>query len=91
MLAIEQAEKNSIALQKHHPELRDVWDDVERTVSVIVPEKAPQPPGLKVTLLPFQQESLSWMKKQETTVWNGGMLAVRAELLSIMCTSVAHC
>jgi hypothetical protein len=29
-----------------------------------------------VTLLPFQQESLYWMRKQEDGVWNGGMLAV---------------
>ena len=48
-------------LQKHHPELQNVWDDVERKVSVTLPEKAPQPAGLKVTLLPFQQESLHWM------------------------------
>jgi DNA repair protein RAD16 len=62
---------------EHHPELEDVWGDIERKVSVTVPEKAAQPAGLKVTLLPFQQESLFWMRKQEQTIWKGGMLAVR--------------
>ncbi|KAI0092493.1 SNF2 family N-terminal domain-containing protein [Irpex rosettiformis] len=70
-----QAEKNAIALEKHHPELQNVWGDLERKVAITVPEKAAQPAGLKVTLLPFQQESLFWMKKQEQTVWSGGMLA----------------
>ena len=62
-------------LQKHHPELRDVWGDMEREIPVVVPVKASQPPGLKVTLLPFQQESLHWFKMQEKSIWAGGMLA----------------
>lgn len=70
-----QAERNKIDLEQHHPELKDVWGDVERHVPVNVPVKAEQPPGLKVTLLPFQQESLHWFKQQEQTVWHGGMLA----------------
>lgn len=32
-------------------------------------------PALKLTLLPFQKESLFWMRKQEEGVWKGGMLA----------------
>lgn len=32
-------------------------------------------PSLKLNLLPFQKESLYWMKKQEEGVWKGGMLA----------------
>lgn len=63
-------------MQKHHPELTDVWGDLEEQVPVITPEKAEQPVGLKVTLLPFQQESLWWMRNQENTTWHGGMLAV---------------
>ncbi|KAG9317078.1 P-loop containing nucleoside triphosphate hydrolase protein [Chiua virens] len=59
------SEKTSLALQRHHPELKDVWGDLEEQVPVIVPEKADQPAGLKVSLLPFQQESLWWMRKQE--------------------------
>lgn len=42
----------------------------------IVPAtKAEQPPGLSLKLLPFQQEGLYWMKKQEKGHWKGGMLA----------------
>ncbi|PSS31981.1 hypothetical protein PHLCEN_2v2223 [Hermanssonia centrifuga] len=70
-----QAEKNALALRKHHPELRDVWGDVERAIPIVVPVRAEQPARLKATLLPFQQESLSWMKQQEKGIWKGGMLA----------------
>ena len=71
-------------LEKHHPELKDVWGDVERDIPVNVPVKAAQPPNLKVTLLPFQQESLHWFKNQEQTVWRGGMLAVCTCLLFVI-------
>ena len=77
MLTDLQLEKNAIALKRHHPELEDVWGDLEKGVAVVVPQKADPPAGLKVTLLPFQQESLFWMRKQEKGVWKGGMLAVR--------------
>ncbi|KAG1888839.1 SNF2 family N-terminal domain-containing protein [Suillus subluteus] len=69
------AEKSSLALRRHHPELKDVWGDVESSIPIVVPERAEQPAGLKVTLLPFQRESLFWMHKQEQGIWNGGMLA----------------
>ncbi|KAH7344048.1 SNF2 family N-terminal domain-containing protein [Rhizoctonia solani] len=69
------AERTTVMLAIQHPELEDVWGDLERTVKPVAPEKAPQPEGLKVTLLPFQQESLYWMRKQETGPWSGGMLA----------------
>ncbi|KAK7061245.1 ATP-dependent helicase rhp16 [Favolaschia claudopus] len=69
------AEKSTIALHKHHPELRDVWGDLAASIPVVVPTKADQPANLKLTLLPFQRESLFWMKKQEAGIWNGGMLA----------------
>jgi DNA repair protein RAD16 len=71
-----QAEKNTIALLAEHPELKGVWGDLEANVEPVKPQKAEQPQGLKATLLPFQQESLFWMRKQEQTVWKGGMLAV---------------
>jgi DNA repair protein RAD16 len=69
------AEKSSLALKRHHPELKDVWGDVESGIPIVIPEKAEQPAGLKVTLLPFQRESLFWMRKQEQGIWHGGMLA----------------
>uniref|UniRef100_A0A0W0GE17 Uncharacterized protein n=1 Tax=Moniliophthora roreri TaxID=221103 RepID=A0A0W0GE17_MONRR len=69
------AEKSTIALHKNHSELRDVWGDLEANIKVISPVKAEQPAGIKLNLLPFQLESLYWMRKQEEGVWHGGMLA----------------
>ncbi|THH13328.1 hypothetical protein EW146_g6873 [Bondarzewia mesenterica] len=69
------AEKSTIALHHHHSELRNAWGDLEATMQLIEPKKAEQPAGLKVTLLPFQQESLYWMRKQEFGPYSGGMLA----------------
>ncbi|KIM60819.1 hypothetical protein SCLCIDRAFT_123408 [Scleroderma citrinum Foug A] len=69
------AEKTTIRLYRNHPELRTVWKDVEARKKVVTPEKAEQPAGLKVTLLPFQRESLFWMRKQEGGIWKGGLLA----------------
>ena len=62
-------------LNFQHPELRDAWGDLEANVAIVRPEKAEQPKGLKVKLLPFQQESLFWMRKQENGVYKGGLLA----------------
>ncbi|KAI0352754.1 hypothetical protein OH77DRAFT_756955 [Trametes cingulata] len=69
------AEKATIALRKYHPELKDVWGDLERGIEIVVPKKAEQSSNLKVQLLPFQLESLYWMREQEKGVWSGGMLA----------------
>lgn len=68
-------QKNQEALEKHHAELRDVWGDLKANVSVLEPEKAVQPEGLSLRLLPFQLEGLDWMVKQEKGPWKGGMLA----------------
>lgn len=70
-----QYDKNLIALVKHHPQLKTVWEDLQRTVEVIKPEEAEQPPGLNIKLLPFQREGLYWMTRQEQGTWKGGMLA----------------
>ncbi|KAG6330476.1 hypothetical protein ID866_8612, partial [Astraeus odoratus] len=69
------AEKATIRLLRYHPELRDVWGDLTTKVAVITPKEAEQPHGLKVRLLPFQRESLTWMRKQENGIWKGGILA----------------
>jgi DNA repair protein RAD16 len=63
-------------LLRNHPELNDVWGDLEKDIPIPQPEQAPQPANLKLRLLPFQQESLFWMRKQEKGIWSGGMLAV---------------
>lgn len=68
-------QKNQIKLEKHHPELIDVWGDLSRKVKVSEPSRAEQPSGLNLTMLPFQLEGLAWMKKQEAGPWSGGVLA----------------
>jgi DNA repair protein RAD16 len=60
----------------HHPELRDAWGDLEAAIRIVNPQKAEQPSGLRITLLPFQQESLYWMRMQESGKYAGGLLAV---------------
>ncbi|SPO26452.1 probable RAD16 - nucleotide excision repair protein [Ustilago trichophora] len=70
-----QYDKNFTALIKHHPKLKNVWEDLQNTVAVIKPEEAEQPPGLNIRLLPFQREGLYWMTRQEQGTWKGGMLA----------------
>ena len=72
-----QAERTALALNRHHPELKDIWGDVEANIPIIQPTMADQPANLKLTLLPFQRESLFWMRKQEQGECHGGMLAVR--------------
>ncbi|KAF5346937.1 hypothetical protein D9758_010160 [Tetrapyrgos nigripes] len=69
------AERTTLQLHKHHPELSNVWGDLEANIKIIAPVKAEQPKNIKLTLLPFQLEGLYWMKKQEQGVWRGGMLA----------------
>jgi len=39
------------------------------------PQKAIQPDGLTIKLLPFQLEGVDWLIKQEKSGWKGGMLA----------------
>ncbi|GAA98283.1 hypothetical protein E5Q_04966 [Mixia osmundae IAM 14324] len=68
-------EKTHLKLMEHHPELRDVWGDVEAQVKVVEPIKAKQPVGLSLKMLPFQLEGLYWMKQQEKGLWSGGVLA----------------
>ncbi|EPS43083.1 hypothetical protein H072_2881 [Dactylellina haptotyla CBS 200.50] len=68
------AERERSDLYKAHPYLENVWDDLKNTETIPV-EKAPQPDGLTLTMLPFQLEGLNWLKKQEVTRFNGGILA----------------
>lgn len=69
------AEKSTLALHRHHAELKDVWGDLEDNIPIVLPQEAEQPTNLKLTLLPFQKESLFWMRNQEKGIWHGGMLA----------------
>lgn len=74
------AERTTIALRRCHPELTTVWEDLESYVKPVRTQKAEQPEELKVDLLPFQLESLHWMREQEKGEWTGGMLAVSTEI-----------
>ena len=69
-----QYQKNKDTLIAHHPELIGVWETLKATPSQS-PEKASQPVGLSINLLPFQLEGLSWLIKQEKSSWMGGALA----------------
>lgn len=77
-----QGEKNACSLKVHHPDLVDVWGDLQKRVKVIKPVTMEAHPSLKLTLLPFQKESLYWMRKQEEGPWKGGMLADESEFTS---------
>eukprot|EP00123_Amoebidium_parasiticum_P016332 comp23393_c0_seq1/m.38771 comp23393_c0_seq1/g.38771 ORF comp23393_c0_seq1/g.38771 comp23393_c0_seq1/m.38771 type:complete len:846 (-) comp23393_c0_seq1:948-3485(-) len=70
-----------------HPELGEVWkgvdldrmvkrlDTTKSTREAVVVEGVDQPPQLKLKLLPFQKEGVAWLKKQEHTIFHGGILA----------------
>lgn len=62
------------ALYWWHPELRTVWDELDKRVKVQI-QQDPQPEGLTLTMLPFQLEGLHWMRNQEKTDFGGGILA----------------
>lgn len=66
--------KKHKALYKQHPSLEGVWDELENTPP-IVPKEDPQPPGLSLSLLPFQREGLHWLRVQEKGPYKGGILA----------------
>ncbi|PWN50217.1 hypothetical protein IE53DRAFT_316204 [Violaceomyces palustris] len=72
---LSQYQKNKLTLERHHPELTNVWEDLQKSVSVIRPTQAEQPKGLNIKLLPFQLEGLDWLTRQEKGPWKGGMLA----------------
>ncbi|KAF3927107.1 hypothetical protein AA313_de0207605 [Arthrobotrys entomopaga] len=68
------AERERGELYANHPYLENIWEEIE-ACEPIPAEKAEQPDGLSLTMLPFQLEGLNWLKKQEQTMFNGGILA----------------
>eukprot|EP00730_Choanoeca_flexa_P001336 TRINITY_DN10591_c0_g1_i4.p1 TRINITY_DN10591_c0_g1~~TRINITY_DN10591_c0_g1_i4.p1 ORF type:complete len:790 (+),score=184.36 TRINITY_DN10591_c0_g1_i4:29-2371(+) len=63
-------------LHRLHPEVRGVWADLKSSTDVSKLTLIEQPSDLKVTLLPFQVEGVSWMIQQEReSVFRGGILA----------------
>lgn len=71
---LSQYQKTMAKLVVHHPDLADVWGDLD-TKQVIIPQKAAQPEILTLKLLPFQLEGLHWLRAQEKSVFRGGILA----------------
>ncbi|EEB08458.1 DNA repair protein RAD16 [Schizosaccharomyces japonicus yFS275] len=67
-------ERTRIRLERQHPELIGLWERLE-SESVYEVKLAEQPKELKLQLLPFQREGLSWMKHQEESHFHGGILA----------------
>jgi DNA repair protein RAD16 len=61
-------------LFEFHPDLIDVFQNLD-SAEKIIPERAEQPEGMTVQLLPFQLEGLNWLLKQEESIYNGGILA----------------
>ncbi|KAK7680642.1 hypothetical protein QCA50_016206 [Cerrena zonata] len=61
-------------LYEHHPYLKDVFPYLQSLDKVKV-ERASQPPGMKLKLLPFQLEGLNWLMKQEEGEFESGVLA----------------
>jgi len=83
-------EKTTAQLHLFHPELKTCWGDLKKSISIVTPIKAEQPKNLRATLLPFQQESLYWMKKQECGPWRGGILAVSALVTIFVFVLILH-
>ncbi len=67
------AARERISLEKAHPEIQSMWETLE-SVATIVPEQAEQPKAITRKLKSFQLEGLSWMMKQESSQWKGGLL-----------------
>lgn len=61
-------------LYEMHPDLVDVFPNLDNATPIPV-EKAKQPDGMTIQLLPFQLEGLNWLVKQEASIYNGGILA----------------
>ncbi|RAL06273.1 DNA repair protein RAD16 [Aspergillus ibericus CBS 121593] len=60
-------------LEKQHPYITKMWDDLKNTPP-IEPVMAEQPPGISRTLKSFQLEGLNWMMQQEKSQYKGGLL-----------------
>lgn len=67
-------QKRTNRLYEHHQDLITVFDDLKNLEPIKV-EKAPQPQGMTIKLLPFQLEGVNWLVKQEEGKFGGGILA----------------
>ncbi|KIW17725.1 hypothetical protein PV08_04920 [Exophiala spinifera] len=67
------AKRERAKLEKAHPEIKTMWDDL-KAIQPITPVAAAQPAGINRQLKRFQLEGLDWMVKQEKSTWKGGLL-----------------
>lgn len=68
-------ERRTNRFYEAHPDMKGVFEQLEK-IPVRDPQRAIQPEGMTITLLPFQLEALHWMKEQEKSeIYNGGVLA----------------
>ncbi|SPN97241.1 related to nucleotide exsicion repair protein RAD16 [Cephalotrichum gorgonifer] len=67
------AKKFRSTLEKNHPQLLTLWEDLEKK-PLIRAGQAPQPPTIHRRMKPFQLEGLAWMKQMETSEYKGGIL-----------------
>ena len=65
--------KERLKLEKSHPEILTMWDDLA-AVPKIIPTETTQPEAITRKLKSFQLEGLDWMMKQEKSKWRGGLL-----------------
>ncbi|KAJ2521132.1 DNA repair protein rad16 [Coemansia sp. RSA 1939] len=60
----------------NHPHLRHAWSSLKPTTASSTMGRIEQPESLRIQLLPFQQEGVWWMAKQEqSSIFRGGILA----------------
>ncbi|CCK68591.1 DNA repair protein RAD16 KNAG_0B01440 [Huiozyma naganishii CBS 8797] len=67
-------ERNTQRLFENHPELKDVFPDLQNSPAY-TPIRSNQPEGMSIKLLPFQLEGLHWLLEQEAGKYAGGVLA----------------
>ena len=67
-------ERNTKRLYENHPELINVFPDLKNAPPYVA-QRAPQPDGMSIRLLPFQLEGLHWLLAQEEGKYGGGVLA----------------
>ena len=63
-----------------------MWDDLAE-IPVLEVQKAEQPSSINRRLKPFQLEGLSWMTRQEQTMYKGGLLGDEMG----MCSNYVRC
>ncbi|KAI1260022.1 hypothetical protein F5Y18DRAFT_407145 [Xylariaceae sp. FL1019] len=66
-------EKDRAQMEKHHPELLTMWQELEK-MPVLTAVEAKQPTNITLELKAFQLEGLAWMTRMEKSKWKGGLL-----------------